>query len=205
MKTVTESLHFPGHGTRRGPVAFSIFLLCAVGHADHRQVTVAVSDEQVAVAAADVSLRAVLEALAVEGIVEVTAMDALERRVDVDTDPMPVPLLLHRLLRHNSYVYVETRDTNDLWILPSSNEHDGPAWHAGVRDELDRIKLDLTDLDPETRGEAVLSAADLAPGVATQLLIPVTTDPDPFVREAALAVLDDLGATDYAEEYRLTE
>ena len=205
MKTVIRALHGYRYGARTGPVVFAMLLLCATGRAEHYEVTVSVSDGRVAVTAIDAPLRAVLEALADEGMIDVTAMDALERRVDVESDYMRVQEVLRRLLRDYSYVYVDATDVSYLRILPSSGQHDSNMWYAGSRNQLDRIGLELTDSDPEIREEAVLSVADLDPDLAVSLLLPVSVDPDPAVREAAQAVLEDLDATDYAAADRLTE
>ena len=140
----------------------------------------------------------VLEALAESCDVEIRSNMSTVQRVSVDTGPRPLPNLLRSLLRNHSYVLQYSEDRADarwLWILaPSGDSETNAAWSAGSRDSpLDEIVLALADTDPETRLEAVLSLGDLGSREVAPFLNQSLDDASEDVREAARAVLEDIG------------
>lgn len=200
---MTDRSHRLSHGARSGLVALCVALLSTSSFSE-AGVSVFVDDERVRVVAAGATRKAILEALAAQGMLDVVSAQSLDQRIDFDGGPMTLGELLQRLLRQHSYMYVRQPGTDRLWILAAGDAR-ATGWQATSNDSSHQVRLDLTDSDPEVRMEAVLTAADLTPATATQLLVPVTFDPAPAVREAAEAVLEDLGATEYLLADRLTE
>lgn len=168
-------------------------------------VTLRGNEESLSVSIADMPLRRVLEALARRGFVEVMATPALDERVDLHADATSLQVLLHRLLRRYSYIHLEKPGIDQLWVLPEAGTTSSVAWRAGAEVELARLRLDLTDPDPAVREDAVLALSDLSPGITIDLVVPAISDPVEAVREAAEAVLEDIGATDYVDVDRLME
>jgi hypothetical protein len=173
----------------------AVLLLLPTAAWPQADVTVIVTDDLVSVTAVAAPLWSVLGAMAGEGLIEVSAFDSLEQRIDVTAGPVPVDDLLRRLLRHHSYLYVEAPGSDRLWVLSPGDGWPEVKWAAtsGEGERLGRIHVDLSDPDPDIREEAVLATAELDPGLAVNLLLPALHDRAPGVREAAAAVLDDMG------------
>ena len=154
-----------------------------------------VHGERVSVIAVGASRREILEAIAAEGLLDIVSAETLNGRIDFDAGPLTLGDLLQRLLRQNSYMYVQQPGIDRLWVLRAGDARAGGG-QATPDESSVQVRLDLTDSDPEVRMEAVLAAADFAPAVAVQLLAPAAFDPVPAVREAAETVLEGLAATD---------
>jgi hypothetical protein len=164
-------------------------------------VEVEIHGNLVAIRAESEPLRAVLEAVAESCNVEIHSNTLTSDLVTVDARPQPLPHLLRSLLRDHSYVLQYSDDGASrrwLWILaPAGNGDADAAWSATPRDQsLDALVLDLADPDPEVRVEAVLSLGDIG-GIGGMEVEPFLTqslaDASDEVREAARAVLDDIG------------
>ena len=200
---MSDRSHQPGHGARSGPLALCFALLSTSSFSD-AGVSVSVDDEHVSVVAAGATRKAILEALAAKGMLDVVSVHSLDQRIDFEAGPFTLGEILQRLLRQHSYMYVQQPGTDRLWVLAAGDPR-GKEWQAISDDLSHQVRLNLTDSDPEVRVEAVLAASELATATAVQLLVPAVHDPAPAVREAAEAVLDDLGATEYLPANRLTE
>ena len=159
-----------------------------------------VFDELVSVTAVAAPLRSVLQAMAGAGLIEIVLLDALEQRIDVDAGPLPVHQMHRLLLRDESYTFVEGPGIDRLWVMSTGDGLPAVRWAMPPGDDarLQRIRVDLADPDPEVREEAALETVDLDAGMAVDLLLPALQDRDPGVREAAVAVLDELGMSAYA-------
>lgn len=161
-------------------------------------VEVEVRDHLVAIRAEEEPLRTVLEAVAERCDLEIRSNTSTLEPVTVDTGPRPLPQLLKSLLREHSYVLQYSNDgasARSLWILaPAGNGDAKPAWAAGPRDHsFDDLVLALADPDPEVRVEAVLALGDIGSMEVEPFLIQSLTDASDEVREAAGAVLEDIG------------
>lgn len=193
---------------RRGALTglAAVGLLAASAFALGEQaVSVSVDDRTVSVAATDAPQSAILEALAAHGLIVVVSAAALDQRVDVAAGPVALGDLVRRLLRHHSYLYVEQPGVDQVWVFAKRDSRQRPGWRTSHGDDTRQVALELTDPDPEVRIEAVLAAAESEPAAAIPLLLPAILDPAPAVRDAAQAVLEDLGATDYLPADRLTK
>lgn len=196
--------HRPGRGARSGLAAICLALLPLSAFSEAR-VDVSVADQGIEVRATAASRREILHALAAEGLLDVAAAQSLDQRIDFDIVSPSLGDLLQRLLRQHSYVYIQQPGIDRLLILAKGHEQSAARWRATAREAPTVVHLELTDPDPEVRLEAVLATADLATSTAVQLLVPSIHDPAPAVRDAAEAVLEDLGATDYLGADRLSE
>lgn len=193
-----------GCGALSGLAALGLVLAstCAFGE---QAISVSIDDRTVRVIASDASRREILEALAARGLLVVVSAEALEQRIDFDVGPAAPGDLVRRLLRHDSYMYVERPGVDQVWVFAKSGSRPHSGWHTGDAAVARQIALELTDPDREVRIDAVLAAADLAAAAAVPMLLPAMQDPAPAVRDAAEAVLEDFGATDYLVADRLTE
>lgn len=192
------------HGALQGLMA-SLMLSSATGGWANDDVMLRGNEDSLSIAISDKPIRSVLESLAKHGLVDVTSGTTLEDRVDLQADGISLQALLSRLLRQHSYVYVQEAGVDRLWVLPRVGGTPSTTWQADVDDLLAQLRLDLTDASPDVREEAVLSASDLGASVAIDLVLPSASDPDAAVREAALAVLEDLGATGFGGTNRLDQ
>lgn len=186
-------------------MAFFVLAFGTGGVCANDDVTLRGNEESLSISIAGKPLRRVLESLERRGFVDVTATPALDERVDLHADAISLQALLHRLLRRYSYIHFEQPGIDRLWVLPEAGTTSSVAWHAGAEFELARLRLDLTDADPDVREDAVLALTDLSPGIAFDLASPAINDPVEAVREAAEVVLEDIGATDYFGVGRLRE
>lgn len=201
---MTDWLRKPGRGVRAGLAAVGLGL-ASMGASGEIDVVVSTDDHAVGVIASDASRREILEALAAQGLLVVVSAEALDQRVDFEAGPLAPGDLVRRLLRHDSYMYVEQPGIDQVWVFAKGAAQPGTGWRASHVAVPGQLTLDLTDPDPDVRVDAVLAAAELAPASVYPLLLPATQDPAPDVREAAEAVLEDIGATDYRFADRLTE
>ena len=191
-------------GVLSGLAALGLVLASTCAFSE-QAVSVSVDDRTVSVIASDVSRREILEALAARGLLVVVSAEALEQRIDFERGPGALRDLVRHLLRHDSYMYVEQPGIDQVWVFARSNARPGPGWHTGHAAVPRHITLELTDPDPEVRMDAVLAASELAPAAAVPLLLPAMQDPEPAVSDAAEAILEDLGATDYLPDTRHME
>ncbi len=199
-----DRLRKHGCGAQPGLAALGL-VLASTGAFGEQAVLVSVDDRTVSVTASDAPRGAVLEALAARGLIVVVSAEALDQRVDLETGPVALGELVRLLLRHDSYMYVERPGIDQVWVFAKSDARLGSGWRTSDVDVPRPVTLALTDPDPEVRIEAVLAAADLDPAILLPLLLPATQDHEPAVRDAAEAVLEDVGATDYLQADRLTE
>ena len=146
----------------------------------------------------DAPLHDVLRTLAEYGLLDVVTAPVLDDRIDLDANAISLSTLLRRLLRQYSYVICETASINELWILPDSDEIGATTWRIDTR--AVNLRLRLTDPDPGIREEAVLALSDVEPGLAFDLAMSASNDPDVSVREASAAILEDIAATDFVLE-----
>lgn len=193
-----------GRGVLSGLAAVGL-VLASTGAAGEPAVTVSLEEQAVTVVASDASRRDILEALAARGLLVVVSAEALEQRIDFEAGPLAPGDLVRRLLRRDSYMYVERPGIDQVWVFATSDAAPRSGWRTERGGIPRQVALELTDPDPQVRIDAVLAAADLEPVVAVPLLLPAMQDPVSGVREAAEAVLEDLGATDYLPADRLTE
>lgn len=204
LTTVIDRVRKPGRGARSGLAAVGLVLASTCAFGEHG-VSVSMDDRSVRLIASDASRREILEALTAQGLLVVVSAEALDRRIDFEAGPVALGELLRRLLRHDSYMHIEQPGIDQVWVFARSDSRPGSGWRTSYVDVPPQITLDLTDPDPEVRIDAVLAAAEFAPVSAVPLLLPTMQDPVPAVRDAAEAVLEDLGATDYLPADRLTE
>ena len=189
---------------RRGrfaPLA-SVLLLLTASVPANPDVTITRANGLVSVSAIDATPRTVLNALISEGLLDDSALAVLDEPVTLGAGT-----LVRRALRHESYVLWEQGRSQYLLVFRPVDAA-GPV-HDRVSEspnmQLDQIRRQLTNVDPEIRQWAVLDVVGLDTSLAVDLLAPATLDPDPAVREAAAAVLEDLGATDWVASQRLKE
>ncbi|HSD70169.1 MAG TPA: HEAT repeat domain-containing protein [Woeseiaceae bacterium] len=159
-------------------------------------ISVSVDGDLVAVTASEAPLREVLEEIAGQCGLQLHSSNALARRVTLHGNPMPVEELLRRLLREESYLLLgsEADDLRRLWIFSGG---DGEGELVVVPDDrrlaLDHAIAAMSDPDAEVREEAVLSLGDIEGADVAPLLTQALADDATSVREAAAALLEDMG------------
>lgn len=171
-------------------------LLCGETCEARDNMSVSVNGDLVAVTASDVPLREVLEAIADECGLELRSSSALARRVTLHGKPMPVEQLLRRLLRDESYLLLrrEADKMQSLWIFTSGDGGSEATQAVSDREiALDRAITGMSDPDAEVREEAVLSLGAIRGHDVVPLLTQALADDAAGVREAAAALLEDMG------------
>lgn len=194
----TEAVLTPARGAVGSAWLAGGFALFLAASASAGAVEVEVRDHLVAVRADDEPLRNVLAAVAERCDLEIRANAPMSERVTVDTGQRPLPQLLRSLLRDHSYVLQYSNDgagPRSVWILaPAGDADDEAPWTAAARaDSLDEVVLALAHPDMEVRVEAVLALGDIGSREVEPFLTQSLADESDDVREAARAVLEDMG------------
>jgi HEAT repeat protein len=111
---------------------------------------------------------------------------------------------VHRLFRHQSYILVETPTEPARLLLLSSESKSDPL---SVEDTvLRQVLVDLGDIDPDGREDAVLALADIDAEGAFDILASALSDSSPQVRDTAAAVIEEISdseATGFGDHNRL--
>lgn len=205
-RTVATALQCECRGGWRAPPAI-LLLLLAAGASANPEILISRTNGLVSVNAVDATPSAVLDALIAAGLVDESARFVLDEPDVVAADSLTVGRLVRRALRHRSYILLEDGGSHRLLLFNPVAGVTAARGSVSAPDNelLDRIRVQLTDADPQVREQAVLDVVDLDTALAVDLVIPLMQDPDAAVREAASAVLDDLGATDGIDDRRLPE
>ena len=198
MATVIKS-HARVRGARRGPALFGLALLLGLSPVTDAAVTVAVHGDHVAIVATDATLRSILEAIARQRVVDVSASIPLQSRITLVTEPESLPRLLKRLLRPYSYTLIEHGTSSGriprLHVFSDSNPGAPIGWSTRssvIPGYLDQAIADLASPDEEVREEAVLTLSDSGDPDAAAYFLATLGDPSPDVRDAARAALEDM-------------
>lgn len=193
------SSHARVRGIRKGPALFGLLMLLALAVGADASVIVELHDENVAIVATGATLRSVLEALADQRIVDVSASIPLQSTITLSTVPEPLSRLLKRLLRPYSYALIEHDASSGL--LPRLHVYAGSdpgapfSWTArrtAAHGRIDRAIADLASPDADIRQEAVLTLSDTGDPNAITHFFAMLGDPSSDVREAARAAIEDM-------------
>ena len=111
---------------------------------------------------------------------------------------------IRRLFRHQSYILVETpTEPARLLLLSSESKSESRSFEDAV---LQQVLVDLSDIDPDVREDAVLALADTDAEGAFDILASALSDTSPQVRDTAAAVIEEITdseATGFGDHSRL--
>ena len=148
------------------------------------------------VAATRAPLAAVIDDIATRCSIEVVSNADLSETVSIDYSQWSAAETLRRVLRSHSYVLQSDAEGRPLRLRILGSEKTQPLRAV---DPLSRIRVDMTDTDPDVRTDAVLTLVELDAGRHDELSLLLETaslDSDASVRQAAAAVLDALQPDD---------
>jgi HEAT repeat protein len=95
---------------------------------------------------------------------------------------------VHRLFRHQSYILVEMpTEPARLLLLSTESNSESLSFEDAV---LRQVLVDLSDIDPDVREDAVLALADIDAEGAFDILAAALADPSSQVRDTAAAVIE---------------
>ncbi len=148
--------------------------------------------QPVHVAATRAPLAAVIDDIATRCSIEVVSNADLSEPVSFDYSKWSAAETLRRLLRSHSYVLESDANGRPLRLRILGSEK---TQRLRAIDPLSRIRLDITDTDPDVRIDAVLALVELDASRRDELSLLLETarlDSNASVRQAAAAVLDEL-------------
>ena len=193
-----------GGGTARSKqreacIAAGLTLFFGLAHADDKP-HVAITESAVIIEAKNASLHSVLEELSRKTGLAVTSQAALDEAVAAGIDEPTLQQAIRRLLRHRSYLLLQSRDAEcSLWIFADDPEARTKTWAPPTapppepdhdRELIDYQILAVSDAAKHRR-EAMYGFGETSDDVA--LLLPGLSDPDVSVREEAILSIADIG------------
>jgi HEAT repeat protein len=111
---------------------------------------------------------------------------------------------VHRLFRHQSYILVEApTEPARLLLLSSESNSETLSFEDAV---LRQVLVDLGDIDPDVREDAVLTLADIDAKGSFDILASALSDSSPQIRDTASAIIEEISdseATGFGDHNRL--